>query len=296
MNRVRLIDNNILGVVKAKNSLILDQFGDICYLLQRKWSGSVIPLTEVSGSQYTDVTKTQALIWEGNPGGTQAGDHPDIRFDVNNGIGYFTVEKDDVELTRISDLEDLSSDDEYTVTEDVDGSIYVNLYSSGSVVKVGYNTICYCVEPERSQGKTNCLSCYETMYEGGYDVYAGVETDWNPTNTILVRIPPAYSDVKVESVRNLREDEANEAWTIYDPTYPEIKDFDILIPLTGSHSGSAFEITNAKISHLRNNNLSQRFQIHNLFPTHVIYNYPLPAASGSYTLNDYLFAGDFHNS
>lgn len=273
MNRIQLIDDVIITKMQNKNADILHEFGDICFLLQRKSSGSVVSGTV---SSYTNSTNTQFQLWEGTPGGTPNSNHPDLRFDTNDGSGSISVTKDGVELDRIPEIDTLDSSDEFKVTTDVNGSVYINLFTSGSVVEYEYDTLCYCVEPENSQGRTDCTVCYATMYEGGYDVATGYGSEYNPDGTLMVRINPAFRDTKVESVRNKREDEQTEGWTLADPNYPVFKDFDIIMPITGDHSGSVFEITNVRMSHLRNHNLSQRFQLHNLPDTDIIYEYDLP--------------------
>jgi len=274
MNNIHFVDNVILRAMADKNQYIIRQFGDICVLLQRKQSGSVVPQTTVSS--YTNTGHTKFQLWQGNPGGTQSSNHPDIRYDINDGSGFITITKDDIELTRVPEKNVMDDDSEYKIYTDVSGSVFAELYSSGSVVSYSYTTICHCVDPSKSQAKTRCTTCYSTMYEGGYVVSGSVATAYNPSGTILVRIPPAYSDMKVESVRQLREDEQNEAWTLADPTYPVVSDFDMIVPLTGDHVGTIFQVTNVRMSHLRTHNLSQKFQVHNMPETDIIYEFPIP--------------------
>lgn len=273
MNNIRYIDDNILDYMKENNRLILEQFGDIAVLLHRKSSGSMVGIADVA--TYDDAAHLEFTLWQGNPGGTQALNHPDLRYDTNNGSGSIRVIRDGTNLSRVLFEEELLAATQYWVYTDVSGSVKVKLYASGSV-QYSYDTMCHCVEPQRVQGKTNCPVCYGTLYEGGYDIDAGYASPYNPAQTILVRITPAFSDQNVESVRNEREDTQTEGWTILDDTYPQVYDSDYLYFLTGHRAGKYFMATNVKASSLRGTNLSQRFQVHSIEDSSIMYSFPIP--------------------
>jgi len=268
LENLYLINDQILDYIKENNEIILRNFGDSCFLLQRKWSGSTIGPIEID--TYDDSSHTVFTLWEGGQNPPNS-DHPDVRIHINDGSGAITVEKDGSVLTRVYDEDSLSSSDEFAVATTADGTVKVYLYESGTTVRVTYSTICYCVDPERSQPVSDCSVCYGTGFEGGFDVYQGSGSYYNQSGTILVRIPPHFSDQRRENVRGFVEEEEGEAWTL---GTPEIKDYDVIVPVTGDHVGRRYEIVNPKRSHLRNEVLSQRFAVRYIEPTHIVYSFP----------------------
>lgn len=274
VNAIRYVTEDILDYMVESNRIILENFSDSCYLLHRLWSGGhVDPQSIVT---YDDLNNLIFTVWVGNPGGTPNLNHPDLRYDTGpDQRGTFKVVKDGTELTRQRYITDLAYNTDFYVGSDSDGTVTVTLYSSGSNVTVEYDTLCYCVDPERSTARANCTTCYGTMYEGGFVLDSGSAGTWNASGTILVRIPPNFKDIVVESVRNLRVDESAEAWTLAPPIYPRIDDYDVIIPCTGDHSGSLFEVTTVRISHLRDRTLSQRFTIKNPEDKYILSQHPI---------------------
>lgn len=273
MNNVRYVTEPILDYMIENNVLVLQDFGDSCLLLQRLWHGGHVDAYPIT--TYDDTANLTFTVWVGNPGGEPNLNHPDLRYDTGpEQRGTFKVVKDAVELTRQRYTADLIASTDFAVNSDDEGTVQVTLFSSGSVT-VEYDTLCYCADPERSTARANCTTCYGTMYEGGYVLSSGSTSYWNEPGTILVRIPPNFKDIVVENVRNLRVDELAEAWTLAPPIYPQIDDYDIIVPVTGNHSGSLFEVTTVKISHLRDRQLSQRFTIKNPEDTHILRQHPI---------------------
>jgi len=177
LENLYLINDQILDYIKENNEIILRNFGDSCFLLQRKWSGSTIGPIEID--TYDDSSHTVFTLWEGGQNPPNS-DHPDVRIHINDGSGAITVEKDGSVLTRVYDEDSLSSSDEFAVATTADGTVKVYLYESGTTVRVTYSTICYCVDPERSQPVSDCSVCYGTGFEGGFDVKGVDPTIINP--------------------------------------------------------------------------------------------------------------------
>jgi len=231
-----------------------------CYLFFKNTQGlnygsSVTPITVVSYSETDPNYRT--IIW------ASGSNHPDLRPYINNGSGSIIVKADGNIMTRVLDIEDLKSDNEFVVVrrEDLFNKQIELVFNQGynpvgSTITYYYTTMNPEIHDERfKRGEAPLHSIF------GWTQYTwGSEDAFRKKNQILVRFPITMGDLQVNEEGKVLIEE-NKCWMTAEPL---VNDFDMLvIAEENSPYGreSRFEIVDKNDSIIQGRLITQRFQV-----------------------------------
>jgi len=252
------LDKEIIDYILESHFLQVVLGGEPFYLYQRMSSGSVVNGTISSWDQ----TSPQYVKTMWSPGNSN---HPDLRSYTNDGSGSFSLFESGSPLVRVFDKNDLLYDNEYALEEIVGVGVstrkqiklYLNSeYIPSGVITYSYKVLCECVDYSTNQPDMNCEICYGAGFPVGWVKYNCVATKYNPTDTILVRVPKTDFRI-ILNKEGLVEQQKNRHWTL---TVPYIKDYDIIAGTIGDNIGKVYEIVNKTDSYLRGIFLHQEFE------------------------------------
>jgi hypothetical protein len=265
------IDSSILDYVQESHEIQSRISGTLCYLLQRKSSGSVVGSisSPITLSTYISTSPNyRAVIWE-------SGDNrPDIRPYVNEGKGNIGILIDGASALRVLDVNDISSDLEFCVVERKDLSspgrievvFNIGFIASAHTIKCYFLTMQQGISSTRvHRGEDSTQSLF------GWQQYLNFNTDsYRDMHQILVRLPLTTRDLTINEEGAVIVEE-NKAWMIWEPY---VRDFDLLIVMAAdSTSGvkEVFEILNKQDSVIQKRLVSQRFDVKLLEPSDLRY-------------------------
>lgn len=231
-----------------------------CYLFSQNQSGSVVgsSISPIVISSYIETSPNyRAVIY------SSGSLFPDLRPDSNNGLGAVTVLFDSVAGSRVLDVNDLISNNEFVVEkrDDVDPMRVEVIFNSGfnpstHTVSYYYSTINKEICDLRSQRGDNSQ---QSLF--GWSQYISEDSDiFRLKNQILVRFPITLSDLTVNEEGKVVMEE-NQCWMT---SFPYVKDFDLLvIDASDSPTGEElrFEIQDKQDSVIQKTLISQRFKV-----------------------------------
>lgn len=242
-----------------------------CYLFFQSSSGSMVgsSLSPYTISSYVETTPNyRAVIW------SSGSNHPDLRIYTNNDAGAITVKKNGTVMSRILDVNDLISDDEFVVVKREDlPDKRVELVFNQGFDPTGY-TMTYYYTTMNPEIDDVTLKRGENLQQSlfGWTQYMNDYTDaYRGKHQILVRFPMARRDLSINEEGKVQLEE-NQCWMVSEPY---VHDFDILvIPAEYSPTGNEvrFEIVDKQDSVIQKQIVSQRFRVKLLEDTDARYN------------------------
>ncbi len=254
------IDSQIISYIRESVEVASRISPSCCYLMFRCASGSAVgsPTVPITVTSYTETTPNyKTVIW------SSGSLHPDLRPNVNGGKGVVMVYCDNVEMVRITEVEDLTYDNEFSVLKrkDLDPSIVELVFNSGfnptlHTITYYYNSYQPQIDDTRFQrGEDTTHSVF------GWEQYINESSDiFRKKHQILVRVPLTTRDLSINEQGKVILEE-NQCWMIWEPY---VSDFDMLIfsaneTFTGREE--RYEIVNKQDSQIQHVFISQRFKL-----------------------------------
>lgn len=249
------LDYEEVAYVRQNHELQLRIGGEPFQLFTRATSGSFQSGTISSWT--TTSPKYSAYVWVPSEGETA---HPDTRVQH---MANFRAFNDGIELTRVLHKDYIVYPTEFAVEAEV-GSSSINAGSvriwfagnlSAGTITYTYRNICSCVDNTTGYPNRACPSCKGTSYPAAFTQYLTAATEYNPANTILVRIPLAAETIPVSQIGRVTVRE-NRHWTLWQPY---INNYDIIRGTLGQNKDVLFEVVRKSDSRLRGVLLHQQF-------------------------------------
>ena len=256
-----------------------------CYVLRPRGEGQSVGYdTLLPLNDYVDTSPNyRAQAW---PSGSLV--HPSTNPETNNQQGDIYVYIDSVLASRVMEVDDLLSDDEFAVVDRIDRSdkrieIVFNegFDSTVHAIEWKYTTMNEGISNtmlKRGSSDEQSLFGWLQYTNNCYDTYQG-------RHQILVRMPLVLRDLVINEEGKVVLEE-KESWMIW---APYVKDFDILVvPADNSPSGEEmrFEIVNKRDSVIQNSLTSQRFKLKYLEPTDDRYGITIYASGATVPVTD----------
>lgn len=238
------LDQEIVDYIKESNDLLMTARGQPLFLLKAKTGGDLSQKVTITS---WDITTPQykKTIWRTGL------NHPDLRRYVNSGQGNIFVRSDGMALTRTWNLDVLQFDTQFLVAVGIDKSVTLifneGFNAAAHTIDYNYLTMCHCVDFEKAMPKTNCPTCFGTMFEGGFTQYLKPATGDYPANVVLVSFPMVTEDL-VYSEAGVTKQLTRRNWV--GPDIP-LDETDIFVSLTGGELAERFEVMNIEESELR---------------------------------------------
>jgi len=206
----------------------------------------------------TTSTQYSAYIWE-------PGDGEDVHPNSRTQDGAFRLFNDATELTRVFDKDSLVYDTEYSLENvtgvDSDTAGAVKVWFNGDFtpgnVSYSYRNICSCVDRSTGYPNRECPLCRGTGYPAAFTQYTTLATKYNPTNTVLVRVPMVAEERPVEQIGRVKRRDLRH-WIAYNAPY--VNNYDIIIGTMGRNEGVVWEIVNKSDSRWRGILMHQEFE------------------------------------
>lgn len=247
------LDEEEIYYIRQNHDLQIRVGGEPFYFFQRQ-SGSAFQ-KEITTWESTSPTYV-GVIWSPTDGESV---HPDIRINTT-GLAVFN---DGTELTRVYEQDFIALDTEYYIERTVGSSesdagtvkIHFNPGFTPGTVMFRSNTLCSCVDLETGYPNRECAVCKGTSFPASFVQYKCVTSKYNPTNTVLIRVPMVTETEPVTNIGRVRKRE-HRHWM---PRVPYAYNYDLILGTTGRNSGILFEIVGKYDSRIRGILLHQEF-------------------------------------
>ena len=248
------LDAEIPDYMRESHTLQIRIGGEPFYLFQRVDQGSFqsksITNWVTTGTQYS------AYIWTPDMGEVV---HPNARIQENE----FKVFNNSAKMTRAYDKGSIAYDSEYALEVEVGedsgdaGTVRIWFnedFTPGNVSYI-YRNLCSCVDLSTGYPNRECPLCRGTSYPTAFIQYKTLATKYNPTNTVIVRVPMAPEELPVDQIGRVKRRDLKH-WM---PYTPYVNNYDIIIGTIGRNRGVVFEIVSKSDSRWRGILIHQEF-------------------------------------
>ena len=248
------LDKEITDYMVESHTLQIRIGGEPFYLFRRTQQGkyNTISINQwvTTSPQYSSYVWTPSL-------GEQL--HPNTRIQQD----AFNVFSGSTKLTRVFDKSSIAYNNEYSleveVGDDTDDAgsvrIWFNEGHTPRAISAVYRNICSCVDRTTGYPNRECPLCKGTSYPAAFIQYKNAATKYNPTNTVIVRVPMAAEELPVDQIGRVTRRDLRH-WM---PAKPYVNNYDIIIGTIGRNKGVVFEVVNKSDSRVRGILIHQEF-------------------------------------
>lgn len=248
------LDYEVVDYILENNQLQLRMGGDPFYVFKRSTDGSLIELKAIAPTGTLPLNSY--VLWQQADGDET---HPNIRYSANAVV----IKNNSLALTRVFDKESLASSNEFAIemavgTSSATAGTITVWFGSGFIpgtVDINYTTICACSDVTTGYPNRECKVCFGTSYPLAFTQQLCVATEYNPSNTFLIRVPMRPQDEPVTTVGRVARRDLNH-WMMPDPY---VTNYDIIVGTIGDTKGLMWEIINKSDSRWRGVLTHQQF-------------------------------------